>query len=182
MYLGAVLVRGQVGNLDAVALAGQGLRELMEKLSHHLDVPNAYRADLIGKINELVKKRLAARDAPAAAREIRLAEFVECAEKLADWFPEHHTPRKKRGGEVIDRLDPRPGELPSPVKQPHIDLWDRCEKVFEGAAHHSSWVTPEILDEQLRLFEDFLLDRFKPPAVDNQRVIEDIVREGEANA
>jgi hypothetical protein len=159
----------------------------MEKLSHHLDVPNAYRADLIGKINELVRKREAVKNAdsaqvPAAVRDSKLAQFVDCAEKLADWFPERHTPRKKRGSAVIDRLDPRPGTLPTPVKQPHIELWDRCEQVFEGAAHHKSWVTADIFDEQLRLFEDFLLDRFKPPAVDNQRSIEEIVLEGEADA
>jgi hypothetical protein len=181
MYLGAVLVRNQVANLDAIPLAGHGLRELMEKLTRHLDVPNAYVAGLVGKVEELVRKRQAFTGAPAEARDAKQAEFVDCAEKLADWFPERHTPRKKWGSEVIDRLDPRSGTLPSPVKQPHIDLWNRCHKTFEDAAHHGS-VPADVFDEHLRLLEDFLLERFKPPAVENQRAIEDIVREGETDA
>ncbi len=112
MYLGAILVFGQRGNPDAIALAAHGLRELMEKLARHLNVPMAQTSGVTAKVFEMSAKYRAIQEAHPDRKEDLRIDFHECAEALAVWFPENHTPRSRWGAEVFDRLDPRGLKLP----------------------------------------------------------------------
>lgn len=180
MYLGAILVRGQTGNPDVVALAAHGLRELMEKLARHLDVPMV-QMDLTGRVRQLAEKYRAIEDSDPQHREKRRTEFQDSAVALAAWFPTQHTTRANWAGEVMVRLDPRGLQLPTPAKQPHVKTWNDCHKCFQDAAHHRA-ITATEFGRHVQLFEDFLLDRLRPRTVGDQRLIEDIVREGEGDA
>ena len=181
MYYGAVMVLKQPGNPDAVALAAHGLRELIEKLARRLKVPMAQTAGLTAKVSEMAARYQAVQSAPSHLRDDRQAEFWASAEDLATWFPTRHTPRMKWGSEVIDRLDPRQLKLPQPAKDAHVETWNRCHKCFQSAAHHQG-ASGEEFTTHFRLFEDFLIDQLMPRAVDDQRELEDIIREGEDHA
>jgi hypothetical protein len=153
----------------------------MEKLPRHLNVPLLHTSGVTGKLVDLSKKWEAYQNAPQKDQGRLRERFYSAAEALATWLPGRHTPRKKWGSEVIDRLDPRHAKLPGPAKQLHLQLWDGCHKCFEDAAHHKP-VLPETFALKVQHLEDFLLDRLRPRTVEDQRVIQDIVREGEADA
>ncbi len=179
MYLGATMVRNQSANPDTMALSAHGFRELMEKLPRLLDVPMAQR--LTSRMGATIERWKRMANAPAEQRDGAKAKFCEEAEKLISWYVEQSTERNQRAGAVMDRLDQRKAALPQPAKAPHVATWNACLRVVETAAHHGS-VTPEVYEEHVQKLEDFLIDRLRPSAVDDQRTIEDIVREGEEHA
>jgi hypothetical protein len=181
MYVGAVLVLKQDRNPDAAALAAHGLRELMEKLPRYLNVPHAATSGAYARLHELSERWRTFQAAQEGQRLKRRQDFDACAEALAEWFPERHTPRKQWGGRVIDRLDPGQSPLPRVIKDRQVELWNECHSSFEDAAHHGN-AGREDVERSLQRFEDFLHSWLNPQTVEDQRRIEDIIREGEADA
>jgi hypothetical protein len=153
----------------------------MEKLARHLGIEMAQTANMTQRVSDLAAKHKAMQEAEARLVAQRTSAFMEVAVSLATWFPERHTPRRRWASKVIDSLDPRKLPLPDAVKKLQMETWNSVNKTFEQAAHHKA-IPAEDFDRHMRRFEDFLLDQLTPRALADHQRLEDIVREGEADA
>ena len=197
MYLGALSVYQQSINPDRLALTAHDLRELMEKLPRHLDIPVATQPvtvkkqpSLIDKVKALVQGWKKAKrnsncfgnplwsgkiDGPLQRYLVRLEEF-------SLWVETNRPTRKQQTGKVIRRLDPQSRPLPPTIEDLRIEEWDQCHDYFEGVSHHNRDATVEEFVRWLDVLESFLLDRLCPRTYDDRSIIDKIIREGEADA
>lgn len=184
MYLGAIIVKQQVGNPDRFPLAAHGLRELMEKIPRYLDVPVAQGGGMTDRVTTVSAKWRATSKHKEGTNNYskKLREFIVVVEEFVSWFERQHSSRRERAGHLLDRLDQRKVKLPGPIKDAHASEWNSCHKFFEEVSHHGCQPTRDEFNAYVDIFERFLLDRFKPRTFEDQSVLKAIIEEGERNA
>lgn len=197
MYLGALSVYQQNINPDRLALTAHGLRELMEKLPRHLDMPLAAQPSVVTKrpsMKEKVKallqdwkkakKNSKCFDKQSWSGEIdgHLQKYLTQSEEFSQWVEADHPTRKQQTGKVLRRLDPQSRPLPPTIEDLRIKEWDQCHDYLEGVSHHNPDAMPEEFGRWLDVLEGFLLDSLCPRTYDDRSTIDEIIREGEPDA
>lgn len=191
MYLGALKVLADTDNPDRLAQASHSLRELLEKLPRHLDVPvRTKRYRLRDKIQNLrrgwhgVMKHSDWPGNPAWSGTINapLRGFLKKAQGFFAWFEVEYPTRKEQTAKVLRSLDPLGRPLPVPIERLRVEEWDRCHRYFEGVGHHNFVPSPEDFDLWLFSLERFLMDQLCPRTFEDHSHLDQIITEGEANA
>jgi hypothetical protein len=162
------------------------LRELIEKLPEHLDVPTKARGESLGaKVNELQSSWERAQssrcrregvwdgaiDAPVQTLLSRVDEFFA-------WLREHKPRRKEEAAQALRRVDASGRVLPPPLEALNVELWDEMREYFQSVAHHRRRVEREDFLPWVEALEGFLLDRLEPRTFDDFDEVDDLLSEG----
>jgi hypothetical protein len=191
MYLGALWVHGQDGNPDRLALAAHGLRELMEKLPMYLDLPIATKPpSLKDKVRGLAQswgncaKNSTCGGNPgwSGAIDGSLRKFLRKSHEFFAWFEVEHPTRKRRITNILRSLDYLKTPLPKAIEELRVEEWDKSHEYFELVSHHTHTTTFEDFVSWVTALEYFLLDRLHPRTFDDHGELDEIIKEGEANA
>lgn len=146
-YRGAILVAGNSGHPDRLALAGHGLREVMNSVSRLAGLPQA----------EQGQGRLRDRFDPAAKRWRRAQEESDCfdgtgwsgvidgpvaramraLDELVTWDAEHRPARRETFLDATRELDGSGRRLPRTEENRLWKQWEGVRNYFIGVAHHS---------------------------------------------
>lgn len=189
MYLGALHVLRQSANPDRMALAAHGMRELMEKLPEHLDVPSQNKPpkgqpSLNVKVRELAYHWTSIADEIADAVEInsRIRKFNKKAKIFFEWFEQNFHTRREQTAAALRAMDTTGRSLPIPIEELRIRHWKACNEFFQGVAHHGKICTEEEFVNWLSELELFLLDHLQPRTFDDFTNLDEIIAEGERDA
>jgi hypothetical protein len=170
------------------SIAGHALRELVNGLPNHLDVP-----EVTGSLGEFFGwlrdtwRPLAARRAANASGEVwigttiepRLGRFLADFDGKIEDYAATHPLRREMHQSALTRLDPRLGQTPESVQVAVVKDFMRLQDVFNSATHSSS---PEEFEPAVEGFEEFLIDRLAPKTFEKRDAIAALVREGEGRA
>jgi hypothetical protein len=190
MYLGSLLVLDHTHNPEHLAHASHSLRELMEKLPMYLDMPvPAQLPTLKDKVQQLRQiwdhtyRHSTCRGDPGWQGSIDkpLLKLLTKMEEFFGWFAADRPTRKQRTSKILRNLDPAGLPLPKPIENLHVEEWDRCHDFFEAGAHHKA-VESEEFKIWLAFLERFLLDQILPRTFEDHLILDQIIREGEADA
>jgi hypothetical protein len=136
MYLGALDVVARGGNPDRYALAAHGIRELLEKLPRHLDVPvDAVKAlGLTARVRKLTDawdrwSGSAVNDGSLTSKGHKLlAALREFCEGVHADIPT----RAEQSAAAVRGLDLNPIKLPPSIESLHVRQWREIEGFFIG--------------------------------------------------
>lgn len=186
MYFGALDVLTRGGNPDRHALAAHGIRELLEKLPRHLDVPvdAAKPLGLTARARNLTdaweKWSGSAVIDGALTRDgsklfAALQEF--CAGVRADM-----PTRVEQAAAAVRGLDLNPIKLPPPIESLHVQQWREFEGFFIGVSHHTRTTNDKEFAQYVAAFERFLLERLRPRTFDDFAAIDELLAGGHDDA
>jgi hypothetical protein len=181
MYVGARTVLGHLSNPDRLSLAAHGLRELMEKLPRHLDVPvevskgpglNSLSRDLVDAWRKWGPR--SSKDDGSLRNPAKVFAALEtfCVAVEAD-LPT----RKEQAAAALRGLDLHPVKLPPSIESLHVSQWRDLEGFFQGVSHHTHVSTPDEFAQYLGALERFLLDRLRPRTFDDLAAIDALLAE-----
>jgi hypothetical protein len=193
MYAGAchVLVSG---NPDHLALAAHSIRELIEKLPDHVDVPAAAASDELKQPKKLPSLKdqviaLAQLWRPVApevedATEIngRIRKFHRKLREFFERFEQDFPNRRAQRTAALRKLDGSGRPLPPPIENHRVAIWGEYNDFFQGVSHHSKACTEEEFLNWLDSFEGFLVDCLCPRTFDIFAELDAIIEEGEQDA
>lgn len=193
MYAGAchVLVSG---NPDHLALAAHDIRELIEKLPDHVDVPAAAESDklkqpskppsLKEKVNALAQQWRPIASGIENAPEIdgRLKRFHNKLQDFFEWFELDFPTRVAQRTVALRKLDGSGRPLPAPIENHRVAIWGEYNDFFQGVSHHSKACAEEEFFNWLDSFEGFLVDCLCPRTFDDFAKLDAIIEEGEQDA
>jgi hypothetical protein len=189
MYLGALHVLQQSANPDRLALAAHAVRELMEKLPEHLDVPSHDKqpkgqASLNVKVRELAEHWSPIADVAAEATEVspKMRKFNRKAQDFFVWFESNFHTRREQTVAAIRALDASRRPLPTPIEELHVQHWRTCNDFFQAVSHHKKTCSDDEFVSWLLALEIFLLDHMRPRTFDNFSSLDEIIAEGESDA
>jgi len=171
------------------SIAGHALRELVNGLPHHLEVP------VPGALGEFFRwlretwRPLAAWQVASATGEVwigrtiepRLGRFLSDLDGKIDDYAKTYPVRRDMHQSALTHLDPRLAQTPASVQAAVVKTWMDLQDVFQSATHSSN---PERFEAAVEEFEEFLLDRLAPRTFAKRDAIAALVREAEriANA
>lgn len=189
MYLGALHVFQQPANPDRLALAAHAVRELMEKLPEHLDVPShdkpsKRQPSLNVKVRELADQWSVVEAEVVDAVEIsaKMRKFNKKAKEFFDWFDQNFHKRREQAAAALRALDVTGRSLPPPIEDLRIQIWRECNDFFQAVSHHRKICTDDEFTNWLHEFELFLLDHLRPRTFDDFSNLDIIIAEGERDA
>jgi hypothetical protein len=187
MYYGALLVFAQTDNPDHLAQAAHSLRELMEKLPRHVNVPlDRKGSSMTERVRKLQAKWIklsneGKRDGKSlkAGSEIGegLESFLDCAKEFFAWVEIERPSRKNRTAKVVRSLDPVTRPLPAAIEDLRIKEWETCHDYLENVSHHT-WSAEE-LDRWISALERYLLDKLCPRTFEDHAALDAIIKKGE---
>jgi len=185
MYMGGLIVLEHDQNPDPYALCAHALRELIEKLPEHLDVPTKARGESLGaKVNDLQPVWERAR-ASACFREgvwdgqidAPLQVFLSRSVTFFGWLRDHKPRRRDEAALALRRFDASGRVLPAPLEALNVDLWDEMREFFQSVAHHRRRVERADFLRWVEELERFLLDRLVPRTFDDFDDLDGLMRE-----
>lgn len=185
MYSGAVRALADEGNGDRFAQTAHSLRELMEKLPEHLDVPATppYEAlkprvlRLKGSFEKLQRQSACFKDGRWLG-EID-PQLDSMLSELGDFFrelEEMNPTRKDSARSLVTRLDVSERSLPPALIEQHASNWEITRDLLTSIAHHRKELSPEAFSLLVEGLENFLLDRMQPATFEHMSEIDKIVR------
>jgi len=193
MYLGALHVL-RSDNPDRLALCAHSVRELIEKLPDHVDLPAAAHSeplkqprkppDLKPKVQELAQswKTVAGEIQAATLVDAKLRKFHVRVAAFFGWFEQNYSTRREMAVKALRKLDASGRPLPQPVEDLRVRTWQTYNDFFQGVAHHGKSPTEEELASWLDAFEGFLVDSLRPRTFDDFATLDAIIQEGEQDA
>jgi hypothetical protein len=193
MYAGALHVL-QSDNPDRLAMAAHNLRELIEKLPNHIDVPAAATDDaltqpkglktLTVQVRELLDQWNKVANQVDGAAEIspRLKTFLGRLREFSEWFDQNKQKRREQAIATFRKLDPSPRRLPTPIENYRVGMWISYRDFFIAVAHHGKTCSYDEFLEWLSPFEGFLADCLSPRTFDDFTVIDALIEEGNKDA
>jgi hypothetical protein len=193
MYAGAchVLVSG---NPDHFALAAHNIRELIEKLPDHVDVPAAAASDklkqpstppsLKERVNALAQQWQSIDSRIENATEIdgRLKRFHRKLREFFESFERDFPTRVAQRTAALRKLDGSGRQLPAPIENHRVGIWGAYNNFFQGVSHHSRACADDEFFDWLDSFEGFLVDCLCPRTFDDFATLDAIIEEGEQDA
>jgi len=187
MYYGALFVFQRTDNPDRLAQAAHSLRELMEKLPRHINVPlDRKGSNMTEKVRRLQAtwtnlSEEAKRNGTSlkAGSEIgeNLESFLDCMKEFFDWVELERPSRKKRAAKVLRGLDPVMRPLPAAIEDLRIEEWEKCHDYLENVSHHSH--SAEELEKWIFALERYLLDKLCPRTFEDHAALDAIIERGE---
>ena len=191
MYTGAINRMNRGGNPDRHAQAAHSLRELMEKLPEHLNVPtNARKETLKAKARECedafnnAQRRSGCYGVSGGwTGEIdqHLRKMLQRMEKCFQWFGEHAPRRREEARGALRQLDGTGRPPPEPLEDLNIAYWERIRDYFQRVAHHRVTTTDDEMWKWIVQLEDFLLDRLVPRTFEDFDEIDSLIGDEEGN-
>jgi hypothetical protein len=193
MYAGALHLL-QSDNPDRLSCAAHDLRELIEKLPYHIDVPAAATGDalirpkgsktLTVQVRELLNqwKKVAKQIDGAVEISPRLRTFHDRLCEFFDRFEKNVPTRREQAIAAFRKLDPSPRRLPALIESHRVAMWIAYRDFFLAVAHHEKECSHDEFLEWLSSFEGFLVDCLSPRTFDDFAVIDALVEEGERHA
>lgn len=197
MYLGALMVLGQEGNPDCLALAAHGFRELIEKFPRYLDVamsteatsettaPNlADQTRSLQQVwqNDALRSCCASDETWRGEIDAPLRTFLDKARDFFFSFAASHPSKREQIAKIVVAFDPTGRPLPAQLLKLHVARLFKYQKHLESLVHHGSQSsTPDQFRRWLESLEQFLLDRLRPRTFDDHDMIDRLIREGEAD-
>lgn len=191
IYLGALTVLRQTTNPDRIALAGHGLRELIEKIPAFVDITiKAQKENLGAKVRELEGRWETTVKSTECYKRAKwgglidgpLARLLKRLQNFFEWFNEHHPRRKAEIAATLKRLDSSRRALPASLEELNIQEWGKIRDFFVDVAHHRKPdTTEEEFNQWLDALEIFLLDRLRPRTFADIESIDEIIKEGESD-
>jgi hypothetical protein len=193
MYRGALDVL-QSDNPDRFALAAHAIRELIEKLQDHIDVPAAVTGDalkqprslpnLTVQVRELFDQwnKVAKQVDGAAEISPRLKAFLGRLREFFERFEQNKQKRREQAIATFRKLDPSPRRLPALIENHRVSMWVAYRDFFIAVAHHGKTCSCDEFIEWLSSFESFLVDCLSPRTFDDFAVIDALIEEGEKDA
>ncbi|MDE9364229.1 hypothetical protein PZ938_01290 [Luteipulveratus sp. YIM 133132] len=189
-YLGARSVLGQDGNPDRLAQSAHSIRELLEKLPHHFDVPVEKRAFILSErarvlgqsFDKAVAKSKTYEDGKWSGEiDAPLRQFLQRAEDFFGKLAVKRPPRSQEAKGFIRATDPSPLPLPDTIEELRIKEWNAYRDYFISVAHHRS-AEPDEFERWLELFEDFILKQLVPRTFEDRAEIRELIEEAEGRA
>jgi len=190
MYFGALSVLRQRENPDFLALAAHGIRELMEKLPGHFDLPLRSKAYSLGnEVNQLDGQWLktlantACRGVGGWGGQIdrSIGTFLGTLEGFFERYRQSRPTRRQERVGLFRRLDPRGLPLPDVIEDSWVKQWDDLNGFFQGVAHHTRATSVDEFSARLAHLEQFLVDRLRPRTFEDHTALDQLIREGEAD-
>lgn len=189
MYIGGLTVLQDETNPDRFALAAHALRELLEKLPAHFDVPQKKSKERINdKLINLAQQWGHARKSGChkdgtwdGAIDKRLRSFLEHVKSFFDWHERHHPSRNAEAADALRRLDATGRRLPPPLENLNLKFLEEIRSFFVKVSHHGCVVEFAEFAHWLDALERFLLDRLSPRTFDDHEELDRLMSEG-ANA
>jgi len=190
MYLGAVFVLDQVGNPERIVHSAHSIREIIEKIPKHIEVPvKALKEGITVKVREfrdfstlrLEKSKCNNGGDWGGAIDDPLRQVIKKQTQFFEWFDEHHPKRKEETKTVLRKLDGSPFALPETLEDKNVEIWHEIKDFFIAVCHHRRDITQEEFDKWLNAFERFLLDCLRPRTFEDFDAIDKIIAKGEKN-
>jgi hypothetical protein len=189
IYVGGLVVLSHEPNPDRHSLCAHALRELIEKLPEHVDVPTKARGEsLRAKVNELhpawdrATKGNCHRDGVWGGEiDTPLQTFLARAAGFFAWLREHLPRRRDEAARALRQFDATGRKLPEPLESLNVDAWDQMRDYFTSVAHHRKSVDPGEFTMWVGALERFLLDLLVPRTFDDFGEIDALLK-GDADA
>ncbi|TKG63765.1 hypothetical protein [Prauserella endophytica] len=190
-YLGARHVLRDVANPDHLAQAAHSVRELIEKLPYHFDVPTARgTGTLTQEINNVRPFWIRAKENSACHESGRwdgkidgpLRKVLSKLDKLLEPSKIGLASRTDEMRMFLRKTDPGPHSMPSFIEAARLAQWQRLREYFVAVSHHRIITTIEVFEQHLSEFEEFLLNQLEPSTFANREKIRKIIEEAERDA
>jgi hypothetical protein len=184
IYVGALTVRDQTANAEAIVLAAHGMRELMDKMPRVHGIPVRAK-ELSAESKKLIDAWDLVKRAKHDEEKTERAETFDAAmEGFATSFREPGQGRKKQAEELLFHLDQRGQRLPPTIERHRIAEWSDYESYFQNVSHHTRPTSTSEFDDHVAGLEDFLLSYLRPRTYDDRAKLAAIVegRAGESRA
>jgi hypothetical protein len=186
MYIGGLTVLHSDANPDRFALAAHSLRELIEKLPEHFNVPQqAMRESLKAKVNELLPhwdraRRGSCHDGGVwdGAIDNVLKAFLGRLAGFFDWHTTHHRRRNAEAADALRRFDAAGRALPPRLEALNVEALEEMRDFFQKVAHHRREVAHGEFVVWLDALERFLLDRLVPRTFEDFEQLDQLIDEG----
>jgi hypothetical protein len=189
-YLGARAVLSQEENPDRLAQSAHSVRELLEKLPNHFDVPvekgTFILTDQAKALSQEFDKVMAKSETYQGGEWVgeidsRLRKFLRRAATFFDNLSTNRPPRSEEAKGFLRATDPSPLPLPGTIEELRIREWNAYRDYFVGVAHHRSTDENEY-ERWLDLFEDFILTQLVPRTFEDRAEIRTLIEEAEGRA
>ena len=191
MLRGALHTFHDGDNPERIAQTAHSIREVMEKLVLWGDrVIRAPGPTLGDRVRELAKVVDRARDESPSHIGARwdgpidglVRRMLVETENLVDGFRKERPSRRQRALEIMQTLGPAAGPLPGAAGDTLVEEWQRHEDYFTKVSHHADPGTPDEFDGRVQAWIQFMLARLRPPTLETQRKLDEIVRKAEQDA
>lgn len=172
------MARRANNNPDHLSQACHSVREIIDKLPEHMDVPFARPDKLGNKVNELAglwKRQRRVRDSSEAPLSAR---FLSALADFFNWYTESFPSRRELARQIIRDFDVSGRHLPRSVEDQHAARWMELRQFFLDGTHHGSCAIPEF-DLRLKEFETFVLGKAAPKTFQIADQIDALIAEGE---
>jgi hypothetical protein len=180
----------QSDNVDRLASAAHGIREILKELPLCLDVDQSAHNESLGtKVRQIedgwnkVTTGSGCHDSGTWRGEIDgpLGKFLARMQKFFAWVEQHMPRRKDEAAETLYALDPASGRLPGELEKLNVELWFRMRDFFVGIAHHGPEPSYEEFRRRLDELERFLLERLQPRTFADAETLDVLIVTGESN-
>ncbi len=187
-YIGSLQVFAQAEIASRIILSSHGIREILEKLPEHSSVsglPVSRRQQspsVQGVFNAW--KNLDPSLWPGASPwsgvpDESLKRFLVTFEDYASDSESVAQKRREKAAALFQKFNPSGMPFPEPVEKTRFSTLKIFIDYFTNVSHQSWTTTPEGFAGKLAEFEYFLLDVMKPKPFDNQKDLDEIIREAE---
>lgn len=181
MYYGALRVLSDESNPDRLALAAHGIREIIEKMPKHFDVPIGSQIDW-GRVDDLKRLWKAEDQLQIVENNAPLSpKFVKKLREFFDWWEEIRPDRRKEARELFRKMIPSHSTVPTEVEKKRLADWAECKRYFVGVSHHGKASHMKEFENYEAIFAGILISFAQPPIFEIADVLDTIIKEGEAN-
>jgi hypothetical protein len=185
MYIGGLAVLWDEANPDRFALCAHSLRELIEKLPQHFNVPQqAMTESLKAKVNELLPHWDRAQKGSChkdgvwdGAIDNLLKAFLRRLGGFLEWHTTHHRRRNAEAVDALRKFDATGRALPPPLEALNVAALEQMRDFFQKVAHHRRVVEHGEFVAWQDSLERFLLDRLVPRTFEDFEEIDQLIDE-----
>jgi hypothetical protein len=181
MYCGAIMARGAENNPDHLSQACHSMRELIDNIPNHFEVPVESAGRLGDRVSAFYGKWKREPRVRNSSNENLSDGFIVEIVAFFDWVEEHQPNRVNEARTIIRALDATGRRLPPSVEEIRASEWMEIRKFFLGGTHHRPCSLEEF-DTGIVVFEEFMLSLAKPRTFETATQIDALVAEGESNA
>jgi len=175
MYIGALHALTNSDNPERMSQCAQSVREMISRLTFVKD-----DANLGSKVKGLKEEWEKHKNRKACPKISGAFSFE--LEIFFRWVDQSRPSIRVQAEKVINFLDPMAAELPTDIQNEKVSKWLNFRKFFEDVAHHNRYPDEKDFKETFRDFELFFLDLLRPKTTESISKIEQLIKEGEANA
>lgn len=180
MYYGALRVLSDESNPDRLALAAHGIREIIEKMPKHFDVPIGSQLNW-GRVDDLKRNweaedqlQIVENNAPPSPK------FIKKLREFFDWWEEIRPDRRKEAKELFRKMIPSRSSVPTEVEEKRLADWVECKRYFVSVSHHGKASVKEF-ETYETMFAGILISFAQPPTFEVADALDMIIKEGEAS-